>query len=77
MNWIEKNNKLEKTFTFKSFIEAIDFVNKVAKLAEEQNHHPEILINYNKLTFSLQTHDKNNIITEKDHDLAKGIDQIN
>jgi 4a-hydroxytetrahydrobiopterin dehydratase len=43
-------------FEFKNFLEAIDFVNKVAPIAEEQGHHPDIYIYYNKVDITLTTH---------------------
>ena len=49
-------HKIDKVFKFKSFIDAIDFVNKIAKAAEEEAHHPNITINYNKVTVELYTH---------------------
>ena len=76
MNWITKDNKLEREFLFKDFIEAFSFMTKLALLAEKQNHHPEIYNVYNKVIISLQTHDAGNIVTEKDHKLAKAIDEM-
>ena len=69
------NDKIVKEFSFKDFNEALDFVNKVAQLSEEMNHHPEINWNYNKVKITLVTHDKGRV-TEKDTDLAKKIDEI-
>ncbi len=43
-------------FEFKNFLEAMDFVNKVAPIAEEQGHHPDIYIYYNKVDITLATH---------------------
>ena len=74
MDWITKDNKLVKEFAFKDFIEAFSFLTKVAIVAEKQNHHPEIYNVYNKVIISLQTHDAGNVVTEKDHKLAKAID---
>lgn len=74
MDWITKDNKLEKEFMFKDFVEAFSFLTKVAIVAEKQNHHPEIYNVYNKVKISLQTHDAGNIVTEKDYTLAKSID---
>ncbi len=74
MEWITKDNKLEKEFKFKDFVEAFSFLTKVALVAEKQNHHPEIYNVYNKVKISLQTHDEGNSVTEKDHKLAKAID---
>jgi len=74
MDWITKDNKLEKEFVFKDFIDAFAFLTKVAFAAEKQNHHPEIFNVYNKVKISLQTHDAGNVVTEKDYTLAKTID---
>jgi len=48
--------RIKKTFKFKTFLESIDFVNRVAGLAEQENHHPDIIIRYRKVTFELVTH---------------------
>jgi 4a-hydroxytetrahydrobiopterin dehydratase len=53
----------------------MNLVNRVADLAEEANHHPDILISYNQVTFTLTTHDAGGI-TEKDFDLAQRIETI-
>lgn len=74
--WKEQNNKLIKELTFNDFKEAWEFLNEVAALAEEHNHHPEIENVYNKVTLRLCTHDAGNSITEKDKALAKEIDKL-
>jgi len=52
-----EDKTIERDFRFKNFVEAIDFINKVAKTAEEEGHHPDIsLHNWNKVRFSLMTH---------------------
>lgn len=76
MDWLTKDNKLVREFLFKDFIQAFSFLTRVAMEAEKQNHHPEIFNVYNKVTISLQTHDAGDIITEKDHNLAKAIDAL-
>lgn len=73
VNWRVLNNVIVKSFTFSSFLEAIEFVNQVAKKAEEHNHHPKIEIDYNKVAISLTTKDCGEI-TEKDFVLAQEID---
>lgn len=50
------STRIHKQFTFKNFVKAIEFVNKVAALAEEEGHHPDILVNYAKVTLTLWTH---------------------
>ena len=74
--WIEEDNKLKKTFEFKDFTEAFAFMVRVAFLAEAQGHHPNWSNVYNKVFIELTTHDKGNIVTQKDKELAKAIDQL-
>lgn len=74
--WTQTEKYLEKEFVFKDFVQAIEFVNQIASLAEQMNHHPDILIfDYKKVKISLFTHDANRV-TEKDHKLAKSIDDL-
>ncbi|MDD3662386.1 MAG: 4a-hydroxytetrahydrobiopterin dehydratase [Candidatus Pacebacteria bacterium] len=75
--WINQDNFLIKVFTFNNFLEAIDFVNKVALLAEKNKHHPDIeIFSYKKVKIKLSTHDKGNQITQKDIELSLEIDKI-
>ncbi len=74
--WEEKNNKLNKKFKFGNFREAFAFMAQVALIAEKMDHHPEWKNTYNELEIWLYTHDAGDIVTEKDHKLAKEIDKI-
>jgi 4a-hydroxytetrahydrobiopterin dehydratase len=74
--WTEQNNKLTRTFKFKDFKEAIAFMNKVAVVVDDMDHHPTWTNTYNELHIELTTHDAGNTVTEKDKKLAKAIDQI-
>jgi 4a-hydroxytetrahydrobiopterin dehydratase len=74
--WKEEKNKLKNTYIFKDFTEAFAFMTKVALTAEKMNHHPEWTNVYNKVSFELSTHDAGDIVTEKDHLLAKAIDNL-
>jgi len=76
MNWTEKDNKLQKTFTFKTFGEAMSWMIKASYPIEKMNHHPEWTNVYNKVNVSLSTHDAGNIVTDKDRELAKVLDGI-
>lgn len=76
MLWKEENNSLQAEFEFADFKEAFEFLNKVAVLAEEHQHHPEIWNVYNKVRLSLTTHDEGNIVSAKDRKLAKAIDAL-
>jgi 4a-hydroxytetrahydrobiopterin dehydratase len=67
--WYVNGKALERTFTFRSFAEAIRFVNRLAVHADEMNHHPDIDIRYNKITISCMSHDKGKI-TRRDLTLA-------
>ena len=73
--WGDSKQKLERTFKFEDFNESIDFVNKVSKIAEKQNHHPDIEIKYNKVKISITDHEKGEV-SEKCHRLVKDIDKI-
>jgi 4a-hydroxytetrahydrobiopterin dehydratase len=75
MKWEEANNMLVKTFEFESFSSTMSFVNSVAALAEELDHHPDMFISYNKVVVTLMTH-KTHSVTVKDRALAKAIDNI-
>ncbi len=74
--WTEKDNKLTKTFEFKNFVEAFGFMSKVAIEAEKMNHHPNWSNVYNSVSFELNTHDAGDVVTDKDHALAKKIDSL-
>lgn len=73
--WERRGDNIVRTFKFRNFVKAMEFVNKVAELAEKANHHPDILINYNRVTFSLTTHDVGGL-TARDFKLAKRINQM-
>ena len=75
MGWKFDNAGIEKKFVFKDFKESLLFINKVGALAEDQNHHPELYNEYNKVNIRLHTHDANGV-TNKDFNLAKAIDLI-
>jgi len=75
MEWTCKNNILSKTFEFRSYLDGIDFVNTIANIAEQENHHPDINIGYCKVTIFLTTHDAGEL-TDKDYKLAKIIDDL-
>lgn len=73
--WSINGQEIVRTFAFSSFTDGIMFVNSVAKLAELQNHHPDITINYCKVTLRLTTHDAGGL-TERDYKLASAINEI-
>ncbi len=75
VEWIEVGEAIQRTFLFKNFVEAMAFVNKVAAAAEENQHHPDILIRYCRVTMTLSTHDAGGI-SAKDFDLAAKMDAM-
>ena len=75
--WEEKNNQLYRKFEFKDFSAAFAFMTRVALAAEKMDHHPLWTNVYNKVEIWLSTHDAGDIVTDKDHKLAKKIDSLN
>ncbi len=73
--WSEVSGAIQRTFQFEDFARAMAFVHKVADYAEDAQHHPDILIRYNKVTISVSTHDAGGI-SEKDFALAKAVDRF-
>ena len=72
---LNSNGEIEKTFTLSNFPQALLFVNSVGLLAESKNHHPDILILWNKVKLTLTTHDAGGL-TSKDFDLAKQVNEL-
>jgi 4a-hydroxytetrahydrobiopterin dehydratase len=73
--WSIKDGALERELKFKDFRQGMDFVNKVAALAEEENHHPDIYISYSKVRLRLYTF-KVNGLSQNDFILAAKIDLL-
>jgi len=71
--WKIKNEKLVREWTFKDFLEAMTFVNRIAEIAERAGHHPDIDIRYNKVLLGLVSHDAGGI-TKRDVAMAIKID---
>lgn len=73
--WELEKKHIERSFEFDDFSESIDFVNSVAEVAEDEEHHPDIDIRYNKVRLVLSTHSKGGL-TEMDFALAERIDTL-
>ncbi len=69
------SERLKKEYLFKDFVRAMAFVNQVAEIAEQQNHHPDIAIHYNQVELTFWTH-TTGTVTEKDHRLAEAIQKV-
>lgn len=73
--WSLVGETIQRTFHFSDFAGAMAFVGQLADAAEERQHHPDILIRYNKVTLTLATHDAGGI-TDQDFELAKVADGL-
>lgn len=73
--WKRIDKEIKKTYTFDDFNQSIEFVKRVALLVEEVDHHPDILIQYDKVTLNLSTHDEGGL-TSRDFKLASRIDGL-
>jgi 4a-hydroxytetrahydrobiopterin dehydratase len=71
--WHLEGSKLARKWTFKDFVDAMAFVNRLAAVAEAAGHHPDIDIRYNQVTLGLITHDAGGI-TRRDAAMAVRID---
>lgn len=73
--WELEGKEITRTVEFESFGEAVDFVNDLAEIAEEAEHHPDIDIRYSKVTLRLTTHDEGGL-TARDFEMAQRIDNL-
>lgn len=73
--WQRQGKAIQRVFEFPDFKAAMQFVNKIADTAEQNNHHPDIDIRYNKVTTALISHDAGGV-TQRDVKMAKRINEI-
>jgi 4a-hydroxytetrahydrobiopterin dehydratase len=73
--WRLRRRNIRRTFVFEDFAQSLRFVNRVARRAEAMNHHPDIMIQYDKVDLDLTTHDEGGL-TMKDFKLAREINRI-
>lgn len=74
-SWILKDGHLYKKFKFKDFKEAMKFINSVAGIAEQEGHHPDFCVHYNKVEVEIWTHTISGL-SENDFILAAKIDKV-
>ncbi len=74
-DWSQSSETITRTYQFEDFVQSMRFVDQVAEAAEADQHHPDILIRYNKVTLTLSTHDAGGI-TGKDFALARKADDF-
>lgn len=65
---------LVKTYTFDTFSDTMRFINAVGDIAEQQNHHPTMLVQYLHCTLRYTTHDAGNRVTQKDVNAVESIE---
>jgi 4a-hydroxytetrahydrobiopterin dehydratase len=73
--WEAEKKHIERTFEFDDFSAALDFVNQVGDIAEDEDHHPDIDIRYNKVRVALSTHSEGGV-TDMDFDVAEKIERL-
>jgi 4a-hydroxytetrahydrobiopterin dehydratase len=73
--WRQEGEELVRDFHFKDFAAAMAFVNRVAEAAEKANHHPDILVRWNKVRLTLSTHTQGRV-TDADHAMARTVDEL-
>ena len=73
--WERSDGALRRSIEFPTFLQGVDAVGRVAELAEQRDHHPDIDIRWRTVTFALVTHSAGGI-TEQDLQMAKAIDQL-
>jgi len=73
--WKQNGKAIERAFQFQNFVKAMEFVNQIAEAAEAINHHPDILISYNKVTLALVSHDSGGV-TQRDIKMAGRINEL-
>ena len=73
--WTERDGALERELVFDGFRDAISFVDRLADLAESENHHPDIAISYKRVTVRWTTHSAGDI-TDRDRELAARTDEL-
>ena len=72
--WSRQGDAIRKEFSFEGFLQAIAFVNRLAPDAEAADHHPDILINYRRVSLTYSTHSEGGL-TDKDFDGARMADR--
>ncbi len=72
--WKRDGEQISRQYTFHDFNAAMAFVNRVAEKADDMDHHPDILIQYNKVRLTLSTHSAGGL-TDLDFELARKIDE--
>ena len=73
--WDYSNKKINKVFNFDTYLDGVEFINKIAPIAERLNHHPDIILGYCKVEIGIHSHDMGGVTT-KCINLATSIDSV-
>ena len=73
--WKRVGDSIERTWRFESFLEAVGFMNRIFELAEEADHHPDLLNSWTKVRVRFTTHDRGGL-TDRDFKMAAKVDRI-
>jgi 4a-hydroxytetrahydrobiopterin dehydratase len=73
--WKRDGTEISRAFSFPTYLSGMDFVNRVAELAETANHHPDMIVGWRKVTVKLSTHSAHGL-TKNDFDLAQKVDGL-
>jgi 4a-hydroxytetrahydrobiopterin dehydratase len=73
--WRREGDAIVREFKLDDFLGSVDFINRLAPVAEDMNHHPDLQVSWNKVTVSITTHSEGGL-TENDFELAKSIDPL-
>lgn len=74
--WAHKNDTIEKTYSFDSYLAGLAFATTVGTIAEGFDHHPDIVIKWRKVTVAFSTHDAGNKVTLTDFKVAEAIEAL-
>ena len=74
-NWVYAEKKISKSYTFNSYMDGIDFVQKIAALSERNNHHPDLIISWCRVDVTITSHNLGGVTTNCVN-LAMGIDHV-
>ena len=75
-NWQSTGTSLTRSWSFSNFSEAWAFASRVALVAEKSNHHPQITVEWGKVTVTTTTHDAGHTVTDKDEKLVEALDAL-
>ena len=73
--WNFNENAIRKTFTFETYMESIEFINRLAEFAEETNHHPDMIVGWCRIDVAFTSHDQGGV-TLACIQMAKAVESV-